>query len=55
MMIADSNPLFKKIFKRNALKRALFFLGSDAILFALAFYLSFYIRFEGAIPDIHFS
>jgi len=29
------------------------FLGSDAILFVLAFYLSFYIRFEGAIPDIH--
>jgi FlaA1/EpsC-like NDP-sugar epimerase len=35
------------------LKRTLLFLGSDAILFVLAFYLSFYIRFEGAIPDIH--
>jgi FlaA1/EpsC-like NDP-sugar epimerase len=31
----------------------LLFLGSDAILFVLAFYFSFYIRFEGAIPDIH--
>ncbi len=35
------------------MKRTLLFLGSDAILFVLAFYLSFYIRFEGAIPDIH--
>ena len=41
------------LFKRSPLKRTLFFLGSDAILLVLAFYLSFYIRFEGAIPDIH--
>jgi FlaA1/EpsC-like NDP-sugar epimerase len=45
--------MFKKVLKRSPLKRALFFLGLDAVLLALAFYLSFYIRFEGAIPDIH--
>lgn len=47
------NSLFDKILARSPLKRTLLFLGSDAILFVLAFYLSFYIRFEGAIPDIH--
>lgn len=47
------NSLLEKILKRSPFKRTLFFLGSDAILFTLAFYLSFYIRFEGAIPDIH--
>lgn len=47
------NSTLTKIFKRSPLKRTLFFLGVDAILFTLAFYLSFYIRFEGTIPDIH--
>jgi len=47
------SSLFDKILRRSPLKRTLLFLGSDAILFVLAFYLSFYIRFEGAIPDIH--
>ena len=46
------NSLFDKFLRRSPLKRTLLFLGSDAILFVLAFYLSFYIRFEGAIPDI---
>lgn len=31
----------------------MFFLGSDAILLALAFTLSFYIRFEGTVPEVH--
>jgi FlaA1/EpsC-like NDP-sugar epimerase len=53
-MLASSSPMVKKILERSPLKRALFFLGSDAILLALVFYLSFSIRFEGAIPDIHF-
>jgi FlaA1/EpsC-like NDP-sugar epimerase len=48
------NPFLKKIFKRSPPKRTLFFLVSDAILFGLALYLSFYLRFEGLIPDIHF-
>jgi len=52
-MPMPSNSLFDKILRRSPLKRTLFFLGSNAILFVLAFYLSFYIRFEGAIPDIH--
>jgi FlaA1/EpsC-like NDP-sugar epimerase len=43
----------KDVFKRNVLKRTLFFLGSDAILFGLALYLSFYLRFEGVIPEVH--
>lgn len=47
------HPLFKTFFVRSSLKRILFFLGSDAILLGLAFYLSFYVRFEGAIPEIH--
>ncbi len=47
------NSLFDKILRRSPLKRTLFFLGSNSILLVLAFYLSFYIRFEGAIPDIH--
>ncbi|MGQ9645019.1 MAG: polysaccharide biosynthesis protein [Thermodesulfobacteriota bacterium] len=51
--MASVNPMFTKILRRSPLKRTLFFLGSDGILFALAFYLSFYIRFEGAIPGIH--
>ncbi|MBS3918859.1 MAG: polysaccharide biosynthesis protein [Deltaproteobacteria bacterium] len=45
--------MFKQFLKRSPLKRTFFFLGSDAILLALAFYLSFYIRFEGEIPEIH--
>jgi len=47
------NDFFENIFKKSVLKRTLFFLGSDAILFGLAFYLSFYLRFEGVIPEIH--
>ena len=47
------NRTFTKLVKRSPLKRTLFFFGSDAVLLALAFYLSFYIRFEGAIPDFH--
>jgi len=47
------NPMYEKIVKRSPLKRALFFLGSDAILLALAFTLSFYIRFEGTVPEVH--
>jgi FlaA1/EpsC-like NDP-sugar epimerase len=52
-MLTPSNPLFDRFLRRSPLKRTLFFLGADAILFVLAFYLSFYIRFEGVIPDIH--
>jgi FlaA1/EpsC-like NDP-sugar epimerase len=51
--IGSLNLIFEKILKRSPLKRVLFFLGSDAILLALAFYLSFYIRFEAEIPNIH--
>ncbi|MEW6614778.1 MAG: nucleoside-diphosphate sugar epimerase/dehydratase [Thermodesulfobacteriota bacterium] len=50
-------PLFKTLFKKTVLKRFLFFLISDAILFSMALYLSFYLRFEGIIPDrylVHF-
>jgi FlaA1/EpsC-like NDP-sugar epimerase len=39
--------------KKTALKRTLLFLGSDAVLLTLAFYLSFYLRFEGNIPDFY--
>ena len=44
------NTFLKKISKTTVLKRTLFFLVSDALLFSLALYLSFYLRFEGLIP-----
>lgn len=49
----SSSLVFQKLLQKTALKRTLFFLISDTILFALAFYFSFYLRFEGAIPPIH--
>ncbi len=52
-MSVFASSLFIRLFRRSPLKRTLFFLGSYAILFAAAFYLSFYIRFEGNIPNIH--
>src|SRR4030042_1596636 len=52
-MISVSNSMVMKILQRSPLKRTLFFLGSCAILLALALYLSFYIRFEGEIPRNH--
>jgi FlaA1/EpsC-like NDP-sugar epimerase len=52
-MIMLSNPFFKNNFKGAFLTRTLFFLVSDAILFGVALYLSFYLRFEGVIPDLH--
>ncbi len=45
----------KKILQKTPLTRTIFFLVSDSILLGLAFYLSFYLRFEGVIPDIHFK
>ena len=50
-----SNLYFGKLFKKTPLTRTLFFLVSDSILLGLAFYLSFYLRFEGVIPDIHLT
>lgn len=40
-----------KIFKRTATTRILFFLFLDIILISLSVYLSFLLRFEGAIPE----
>jgi FlaA1/EpsC-like NDP-sugar epimerase len=44
------NTFLKKLFKTTVLKRTLFFLVSDAVIFSLALYFSFYLRFEGFIP-----
>ena len=44
------NIFLKKLFNTTALKRTLFFLVLDAVIFSLALYLSFYLRFEGLIP-----
>jgi len=38
-------------FPRTVLTRGLFFLASDILLLSVAFYLSFWFRFEGAIPE----
>jgi len=45
-----SHTIFEKIFQRSRLKRTLFFLVLDAVIFSLALYVSFYLRFEGIIP-----
>jgi FlaA1/EpsC-like NDP-sugar epimerase len=52
-MLKHPNTYLKKLFKKSALTRTLFFLVSDSILLSLAFYLSFYLRFEGVIPHHH--
>lgn len=49
-MAAALKFLFKRLFKKTKLKRTLFFLITDALLFGLSCYLSFYLRFEGEIP-----
>lgn len=38
-------------FPRTALTRGLFFLSSDLVLLSVAFYLAFWFRFEGDIPE----
>ena len=47
------NTFLKKLFKTTVLKRTLFFLVSDAVIFSLALYLSFCLRFEGLIPKVY--
>ena len=42
---------FKTLFRLTLLKRRIFFLVSDAVLIAGSMFLSFWIRFDGAIPD----
>jgi FlaA1/EpsC-like NDP-sugar epimerase len=41
---------FRVLFKKTVLRRTLFFLISDTILFSFALYLSFFLRFDGNIP-----
>lgn len=50
-MKMPSNHFFKKLFEKTILKRTILFMVSDAVLFGLALYLSFFLRFEGMIPD----
>jgi FlaA1/EpsC-like NDP-sugar epimerase len=45
-----SDYFIRNLFKRTALKRSLFFAVCDVLLFGLALWISFYIRFEGAVP-----
>ena len=47
--------LLEKFFRMNMFKRRLFFLIADATLIALAIYISFWLRFDGAIPSIFIS
>jgi len=51
----ELNPFIKRLFKTTVLKKTLFFLISDTILFTLALYLSFFLRFEGKIPEYHLT
>jgi FlaA1/EpsC-like NDP-sugar epimerase len=50
-MKTPSNYFVKKLFEKTVLKRTVLFMVSDAVLFGLALYLSFFLRFEGVIPD----
>jgi len=54
MMAAWPNHVVQKLLKKTGSKRILFFAVSDAILFSGAFYLSFLLRFEGAIPENYY-
>jgi FlaA1/EpsC-like NDP-sugar epimerase len=44
------DSLRKKLFRMNMFKRRLFFLIADTILIAWAVFVSFWLRFDGAIP-----
>jgi FlaA1/EpsC-like NDP-sugar epimerase len=44
------NVFFKKLYKKFVRKRTLALMGSDAILFIFALYVSYLLRFEGVIP-----
>ena len=43
--------LFLKLFTKSVIKRRLFFFISDTVLIAFSMYLSFWMRFNGKIPD----
>ena len=42
---------FIKLFTKSVFKRRVFFLISDTVLIAFSMYLSFWMRFNGKIPD----
>ncbi len=42
------------LFKKTAAKRMVFFIVSDMVLIALAVWLSFLFRFDGAIPELYY-
>ena len=46
--------LFKILFQKTGQKRLVFFLTSDIIFICLAFFLAFFLRFEGEIPSQYF-
>ena len=43
----------ERLFRLNLLKRRLFFLVSDAALIAGSMFVSFWLRFDGVIPDVY--
>ena len=49
--LATVIPFFEKLFRKTGFKRTIFFVISDFIIFGTALYLSFYLRFDGVIPD----
>ncbi|MFX0134133.1 MAG: nucleoside-diphosphate sugar epimerase/dehydratase, partial [Candidatus Hodarchaeota archaeon] len=46
-----NQKLLKMLFRKSILKRRIFFFASDALLISFAMYISFWLRFNGAIPD----
>ncbi len=45
--------MIKKIFENAPWKRTLFFILADSIIFYLSFYLSYVLRFNAHIPEVH--
>jgi FlaA1/EpsC-like NDP-sugar epimerase len=55
MMQEKSTGFLKKLFRMSMFKRRLFFLIADSLLVALAVFVSFWLRFDGAIPAAYFN
>jgi len=55
MTNGQQNALMKKLLRITRAKRRAFFLVADALLISGAMYLSFWLRFDGAVPPAYMS